>query len=923
MIIIGNSHVSLFRNGHIIDTSNNQAVKVNWVGALTILHFINNSSAARKVRQLIMNEPGWKLLSIGMHDIIRVATIYNQPSYGMEFNNVLYCYQQIFNELNQAGKLGWLIFPQQTKDIGNANVRADDIYQCSRAFNDRLTEWCIKNSVPVINPLINFENDKGQHYPEFYQADDIHLNNRALPFYLEEINRQTRSSIKLTESAEPQKIDKPDLTSEPESFAVLVAEELGLSWNRTNIAYGGKPAYDLKISAYLANKLQEAHNMSALDLNDDFIAAGNLSSTDLVDIYAYASDTLGLNLNFDVKLRDLNSVNKLTRFLYQKRPLCINDFTETLKQSNSPERAPEIWIADEKIARLDRDAYARLKQIIHSQTEGWTINYGIIFFWLALVEAANGNHQLALRLLFQATSPDLGFPFIDPRVAHYRKAWQNSEAITRPHASAIKTRPIAPTLGYLHKLNALPTVYPQLAERIETIHIYGTLSLGEYEYLFQRFRNLVKIHIFMPILPVHHQLRQTQAQKDNIEIHHFLISASNEPEILVTNQHGSHISIQTGTESDTPAGRILIAECLSIDQFIKQHPGQSPDLIMSNIEGLEAKLINGAAGKCNMLYLNHKSISPINISKTDYFAISEQNLEHNRNATLLVHQSLQDEIMQRQQMLSNFTVKAICPTVVSLTENKSDANIDLEINQIVRDQFENACKLLSDGFVSEALDALTRTIEIDPDNCAALLTLSRLLAERSEHQKALHFLNQAYSRCPEEKDVVVTFATQLMLLNQYELARKICDRYLAYIPNDTDIRKLRAELEPSSTLKMQINNLIAQGETLFTSGQIQQALDLFAQLARIAPNNTTIHNNLGVIYWLFKDQQAIEHFNTCLELEPDNADAIINLGQIYIDQARFDEARRLFDQYLQDHQEDLESARIIMNMKLALRDNEA
>ena len=84
------------------------------------------------------------------------------------------------------------------------------------------------------------------------------------------------------------------------------------------------------------------------------------------------------------------------------------------------------------------------------------------------------------------------------------------------------------------------------------------------------------------------------------------------------------------------------------------------------------------------------------------------------------------------------------------------------------------------------------------------------------------------------------------------------------------------EASTSSVMK-----LIQQGEELFNTGDIHQALRAFQQAQTIAPQNAGVLNNLGVIYWHTGNvAQAFDVFSQALEIDPDNADAVSNLQEI-------------------------------------------
>ena len=78
MIITGNSNVSLFRLGKLVCGTSPEPVQVHWVGALRAEHFFSGHPAAAKVRESFAREKGWKLLSLGTHDVFSFCYVLSE-----------------------------------------------------------------------------------------------------------------------------------------------------------------------------------------------------------------------------------------------------------------------------------------------------------------------------------------------------------------------------------------------------------------------------------------------------------------------------------------------------------------------------------------------------------------------------------------------------------------------------------------------------------------------------------------------------------------------------------------------------------------------------------------------------------------------------------------------------------------------------
>ncbi len=74
-----------------------------------------------------------------------------------------------------------------------------------------------------------------------------------------------------------------------------------------------------------------------------------------------------------------------------------------------------------------------------------------------------------------------------------------------------------------------------------------------------------------------------------------------------------------------------------------------------------------------------------------------------------------------------------------------------------------------------------------------------------------------------------------------------------------------------------------------------EALAKLIEAEKIAPSDSRVQNNLGMAYF-FKNRPelAIEHINKSIALDPLNIDAKLNLGGIYFDKGRYEEALQIF-----------------------------
>ncbi len=87
-----------------------------------------------------------------------------------------------------------------------------------------------------------------------------------------------------------------------------------------------------------------------------------------------------------------------------------------------------------------------------------------------------------------------------------------------------------------------------------------------------------------------------------------------------------------------------------------------------------------------------------------------------------------------------------------------------------------------------------------------------------------------------------------------------------------------------------------------TAGNVQDAFKAFEQAIALDPQFPEAHNAIGVLYHLSfrRPTQAVEEYEKALELRPGYSEARTNLGNVYLDLGRYDEAIKQYELALND-----------------------
>jgi len=502
MIIAGNSHVSMFRKKNIVSTTTKKQLEIHWVGALTIDYFKKNHPAAQKIRDLFNDYKDWNFLSIGLHDYnLLLDTFANQSKeiYNKALNQMIKDYQNVFLEFSSGRKFGWLIAPQQRANVNTFNLTNQDILKCFYIFNDYLSNWCKGNNIVVINPLDKITYPDGYTKKEYLHADGIHLNFHAAEHYLNEIEQITGEKFNIaTDEQIFEHILEPK--TGPESLSILTAEEIGLKWDSHNISFGKKTIFENQLMTYISNRLRQKKINETIDLESDYIKVGKFNSPELIEIYTYASDIFGGDINFDLYLRDLNTVEKLSAFFQINKDLTINDFIHALTSdpTNYLEKT-EILFTDYRIASMSKQLVEKLKESVYINTGGAKPGYGIIFFWYALIEAKNKNYDTALSNISMAQDEQLAYPFKASRLKHYQKCWENKKSGFDMITTTYKKDKKEPTIP-LNILKKVPNKHDPFIDTeinniIQSLYNHGETLLknGQIEDAFDAYTRTIQI----------------------------------------------------------------------------------------------------------------------------------------------------------------------------------------------------------------------------------------------------------------------------------------------------------------------------------------------------------------------------------------------------------------------------------------------
>lgn len=422
MIIAGNSNVSCFQQKRLFAETLCKEVEVVWVGALTIEQFFSGHPAAEKIRDLFRGSAGWNLLSIGTHDIFDLCKAASLGNFSERFGQIYNNYKQIFSELKCYGSFGWLIFPHPIHKFTLEGMDANAALMIAKQFNRELSQWCLAEGITVIDPVNMILDVNGLPQSRYLQRDKEHINTDAAQFYLTEIEKRT--GIRLIFQTDKFTFEPKD---GPESFCALLLSGLGIPFSRAI----SLQQFETKLVEFVSQLLIQKGLAFEADIETELVDSGLLDSLSLVEVYNYAFSILDIEIDFDVDLRSLNTVKKIRDFIFLRHKdkfdgnsVSFGDFLTSLRGDfNNPVDKVQIIEAERHISLMDKSIFAAMLEQFKIVSNNFHCDYGIVYFWFALLAHESGEYETARVFFCEAADLQREFPVDARRIEYYSKLW--------------------------------------------------------------------------------------------------------------------------------------------------------------------------------------------------------------------------------------------------------------------------------------------------------------------------------------------------------------------------------------------------------------------------------------------------------------------------------------------------------------------
>jgi tetratricopeptide (TPR) repeat protein len=241
------------------------------------------------------------------------------------------------------------------------------------------------------------------------------------------------------------------------------------------------------------------------------------------------------------------------------------------------------------------------------------------------------------------------------------------------------------------------------------------------------------------------------------------------------------------------------------------------------------------------------------------------------------------------------------------------------------------------GKFEQAVPALRQAIKLKPTLPNTDVLLAMALSELGRHKEALPVLEKGFKRAT---DPALKRASGLRLaraytgLGQDDKAVEVALELTTLYPKDPEVLyhagRLFANYAYLSTVKLaevasgSLWLHLAAGEANESQGRFDAAIQEYREVLSLQPNRPGVHYRIGRVLLAREKQstddtvseaEALKEFEQELQIDPTNANAAYEAGEIHRKSARFDKALELFSQAVK-HYPDFEEALVALGRTL-------
>jgi len=176
--------------------------------------------------------------------------------------------------------------------------------------------------------------------------------------------------------------------------------------------------------------------------------------------------------------------------------------------------------------------------------------------------------------------------------------------------------------------------------------------------------------------------------------------------------------------------------------------------------------------------------------------------------------------------------------------------------------------------IARAKETFDKALETNPENFQVVFNYGRMLAEQGDHERAVELLQRAHELKPDNSAVVQLLANLYIQMDEKGKALGMYEEALKQEADNPDLYFNK------SILHIQLaQNLEAEGDTTAAEKQYENAISTMEKSAELNPEDTEAKIRLGELYQeLERWEKASQTFEEVLEQQPENAQVMKKLA---------------------------------------------
>jgi len=217
------------------------------------------------------------------------------------------------------------------------------------------------------------------------------------------------------------------------------------------------------------------------------------------------------------------------------------------------------------------------------------------------------------------------------------------------------------------------------------------------------------------------------------------------------------------------------------------------------------------------------------------------------------------------------------------------------------------------GQTGRAEAAFRQAHKLAPTDLGPLLNLTEFYGGQQRYQEASEAIKTALAVDPTDPEVLVTFGRLCVELGDVDGVVMAIEHLRSSVPDHPDLNLLQEKLDQLTAEATQIadlSELLARADAAQQAEKWPQAIELLNRALKLAPpaeEVARILNSLGYNYLMNKQPAEAEiAFRQGLEYAPGNIDMLSNLAELYLQQGRFNKGTEYLNRALQVNPDDVD-----------------